>query len=464
MEARKMVERLALVAAIIGSDPSLSPAVAAKSRELNEMRSNHFTWIRENLEKDADGKSTFKMKVSTEEFQKREKELETKTLEFLSEAQPLISLHEARMAEEALKALGDDKGFTFGNPGGSGNATGKTYKSLYDHCKESDAFKGMLDGVPSQPQVGWNQRTKFKDVSTKSLLTPGQAEFKATLDTATGYPMPLNRTGMVVPFAHRIPVVQDYINTLDWQVQMNFVYMEASVWTNAAAMVAEGAVKPESALAWVERSVKLEVLAHQIPVTKQALMFGPDLENVMKREMITQLRLKEEDQLLAGTGTSPQMNGILTRPGIQTYARLNTETNLDAILTALQMVFSVGHTQADRILMAVDVCTAIRKLKDSTGRYIFGDPGAFQIGADGPVSTIWGIPFQQTTALSTGKCLVGGFSMWLDLLRGSDVIVEVGYVNNQLITNSLTILVEEYVNLLVKRPAAFVTLTNMSVG
>ena len=462
-----MVERLALVAALVASDPSLSPAVAAKQRELMEARTAHGTWIRENLTKDADGKAELKMKVPLEEFQKREAELATKTQQFLDEAAPLISLHEAKMAEEAFKALTDGEGgknFSFGNPGGKGNATGKTYKSLYDLCQESEAFKGMLESVPSQPQSGWNRRTKLEQVDTKSIITPGQAEFKTTLDTATGYPMPMNRGPLVVPFAHRVPIVSDFITAIDWQQMMNFVYMEASVWTSAAAAVAEGALKPESALAWVERSVKLEVLAHQIPITKQALKFGPDLENVMKNEMVAMLRLKEEDQLLSGTGTSPQLNGILTRAGIQTYARGVSETNLDAILVALQMVFSVAHTQADLILMAVDTCTAIRKLKDSTGRYIFGDPGAFQIGAEGPVSTIWGIPFRQTTALSTGKCLVGGFAMWLNLLRGSDVIIEVGYVNDQLIKNSLTILVEEYLNLVVKRPAAFLTLTNMSVG
>lgn len=93
---------------------------------------------------------------------------------------------------------------------------------------------------------------------------------KTLMTNTTGFPPESTRSGLLVPYAIRRPVVADMIpqDNID---QPSVVYMEETTFTNAADTVAEGAAKPESALAYTQRTVPVEVIATWIPITRQQI-------------------------------------------------------------------------------------------------------------------------------------------------------------------------------------------------
>jgi HK97 family phage major capsid protein len=89
------------------------------------------------------------------------------------------------------------------------------------------------------------------------------------------------------------------------------VWMLQTVYTNNAAAVAEGALKPESAVRWDEVKDQLEKIAHWIPLTTEVLKYNPRLMQLLDNEMIGMLRLKLEELMVTGHGRLAAAQGLL---------------------------------------------------------------------------------------------------------------------------------------------------------
>jgi HK97 family phage major capsid protein len=288
-------------------------------------------------------------------------------------------------------------------------------------------------------------------------MTPGVAPIRTLVTTSTGWPSPVNRPASpeIVGVAHQMPTIADYIPQVQFDAQFA-VWMEQILRTNNADGVAEGALKPESELSYVQRTAKLEKIAHWIPVTKEILKFGgPALRAEIEADMVNMLREKEEEKLLSGTGVSPQIQGFLTSPGIGTYARLAAENNLDALLKGFQSVRFTGRAEPDVVFVNPSNMTAAFLVKSTEGVPLYGNY------ADGALQTVFGKPYVQTTNMTLGTALTGAFSMYSQIRRAGFIDIEVGMHSDQFIRNCRTILVEEYLALIVKRASAFVTVTNL---
>src|SRR6185295_6550744 len=88
----------------------------------------------------------------------------------------------------------------------------------------------------------------------------------------------------------------------------------------AAAFVAEGSPKPEAGLKLTEKSGRAEVIAHWLTISRAALDDLPGLRSQIDNRLLTGLDYKEEMAILYGTGTTPDVQGIMTHPDVQTYS------------------------------------------------------------------------------------------------------------------------------------------------
>ncbi len=118
-------------------------------------------------------------------------------------------------------------------------------------------------------------------------------------------------------------------------------YMKETTFTNAAAAVAEGAPKPESTLAFDLVNDLVVKIAHWLPVTDEMLDDVLQIRSYIDARLQLGLSIAEEDQLLNGSGTAPNMTGLLNRSGLTTATtRSGSVTNADAIFTAMMTVFN----------------------------------------------------------------------------------------------------------------------------
>jgi len=311
------------------------------------------------------------------------------------------------------------------------------HRSLGQQFVDSKGFKDLAES-PSQRGRA--------DMQVKATIT------LATTDTlgAAGDTVQVTRVpGLVAPPERRM-TVRDLItpgrmdgNALEYVKETGFV--------NNAGMVAEAAAKPQSDLKFDLVSTTAKVIAHYVKASRQILSDSAMLASYIDGRLRYGLAFKEEQQLLNGDGTGQNLLGIIPQatayaaPGGLTSAQAMDQMRLAMLQAELAEYPATGH-----VMNPID-WTRIELLKDTTGRYIIGNPQ----GTTAP--SLWGLPVVATAAIAQDKFLTGAFKLGAQLFDRWLARVEVATENeDDFIKNLVTILAEERLALAVYRPEAFI--------
>lgn len=286
-----------------------------------------------------------------------------------------------------------------------------------------------------------NASGKFK-TSVKAAITSGGA--------SAGPLIQPDRIGMILPMDQRL-FLRDLLN---WgRTTSNAIeYVQELLYTNNAAPVAELATKPESDLTFEMKSAPVATIAHWIKASKQVLADAPMLQSYINGRLMYGLKLKEEQQLLKGSGVGLNLNGIYTQatayanPGVTVQA----ETPIDRLRLAMLQV-ALSEFDTDGIVLNPIDWAGIELTKTTDNAYLFASP----TGQVAP--TLWGRPVVATQAMTAKDFLVGAFRMGAQGWDREDANIEVSTEDGQnFVQNSVTIRCEERVGLTVFRPKAFV--------
>lgn len=227
-------------------------------------------------------------------------------------------------------------------------------------------------------------------------------------------------------------------------------FIQETGFTNNAAPAAEGDLKPESDLKLAEKSVTTKVIAHWIRATRQVLSDVSQARSLIDQRLLYGLAYKEEGQLLLGDGTGQNLLGMI--PQATAYVNPLTggdTTSIDKIrLMVLQAV--LAEYPSSGVVMHPADWAWIELLKDTTGRYIIGNPQ----GTTTP--TLWGLPVVATPAMTIDKVLTGAFDMAAQVFDQWTSRVEAGYQNDDFTRNKVTFLGEERLALAVYRPESLI--------
>lgn len=218
--------------------------------------------------------------------------------------------------------------------------------------------------------------------------------------------------------------------------------------TNADT-VEEGALKPESDLAWELRNTPTRVIAHWVKASNQILSDAPQIQGMIDSELRYGLDLKEEEQLLFGNGTGANLSGLT--PAAAPFANPLTgyvpSTKLDTLGLAILQV-SLADFMPSGVVVHPSDWWEMRLLKDGDNRYMLGDPQA------NVEQSLFGLPVVTTKAMTSGSFLVGDMRSAATMYDRWQPRVEVGFVDDDFTRNLVTIRAEERIALAVRHGEA----------
>jgi hypothetical protein len=314
-------------------------------------------------------------------------------------------------------------------------------KTWFDQVIESAAFKAAAAN---------GDFTKIKiELPNETPVVPGRSLFKAAGDPIMSTQFGTRMTDMTLLGHVFAPIgVIDLINVMNVTTG-NVRYFQTTTFTNAADFIAEGTLKPEVQPRWAPVDAPIETIADWTAVTLQALDDVPQLRSAIDFDLRTAIEVKVDNAILNGSGTSPQIKGILTTVGIQSIAYVATTSPADMVTKGIAAINAGGYGQVNAVVMNPTDAWTMRVTKAATtGVYYFGDPS--QAGA----TSLWGYPIVMDPNMPAGFALVADFRM-ATLYQRLGITFIVGLKNDDLIKNLQTIVCEERLALAIRRPGAF---------
>lgn len=228
-------------------------------------------------------------------------------------------------------------------------------------------------------------------------------------------------------------------------------YDKEKGFTNNAAPVAEGALKPQSEIQFEDATAPVRTIAHWMRASVQVLADAPALRSIIDQRLRYGLAYVEEQQLLNGSGVGQNISGLVTEATAYSAAFVPASaTAIDTLRLAALQVTLAEYGATGFVLNPID-WARIELTKDTQGRYIVGNPQ----GMMSP--SLWGLPVVATQAMTVDKFLTGAFNMGAQIFDRQNATVEVSTEDqDNFVKNKVTIRAEERLALAIYRPEAFV--------
>lgn len=322
----------------------------------------------------------------------------------------------------------------------------RVVKSLGEQFVTSEAYDFFKRGG-HRSQSAW--RSPSAELFLAATLTSDPASGGALI-------IPDYQPG-ILPILFRRLVVADLFaqGTTD---SNQITYMQETLFTNNAAPVLEGGLKPESVLTFAAVTDPVRKIAHWLPVTEEMLEDVAQIRSYIDARLRLGVQLAEEDQLLHGDGVAPNILGLMNRAGLAApIARGAAENNADAIFKQMMAIYANSFLMPSGVVMNPADWATTALMKTTTGEYLAGGPFAPL-----PTPTLWGLPLAITPVQPVTEAVVGAFQQGAQIFRKGGLRVEASNSHADFfIKNLVAIRAEERLALAVYRPAAFGEVTNL---
>ena len=338
-------------------------------------------------------------------------------------------------------------------------------KSLGQQFVESKAYKELKEsGALSSQDSRFRTTPVVMDPRLKALGAASDIIQTESGGPANALVQPY-RPGIVLPLPQAPTVVRALFANEDMPSGDTIEYAAQTGFDNAAAAVAQavaadgsgasGGVKPQSSIAWAERTAPARWIATWMATTRQALADDSQIRALIDNQGRLMIRIEEDDQLLNGNGTAPNISGILDQVGLQTLD-LTGFDNLDGIRTARRLV-KTGVSRLDPTFIILNPIDSeeFDLLKDDMGQYRGGNP----IGNFNFDQSIWRLQRAESEAVAEGHAVVGARAGATVFERQPIQVLTADQHADFFIRNLVVILFEERLAFPVYFPTAFVDVT-----
>lgn len=330
-------------------------------------------------------------------------------------------------------------------------------KSVGQQFIESSEWKGLVDGGALK-----SDNAQFKTQPFKSEMKAATDVIYSQAGPGGALITPQYLPG-ILPLPQKPLLIRDVFSQ-DTTETDTLSYAAQSAFDNAAAPVAQATslatgAKPQSSITWVRRTTPIEAIATWMAATRRQLMDAGQTRSLIDNQLMLMLRIVEEDQLLNGNGTSPNLRGLLQTAGVQTLdisgAGAAKFQNFDALRDAIRLI-QTGIARANPDFIAINPIDAatIDEQKDDQHRYIGNGP--FGLGPN----MLWNRPRIESESIPSGKALVGAGKVGATVFQREAIAIFASDSHADFfIRNLVAVLGEERLGLAVFFPAAFCYVT-----
>lgn len=342
-------------------------------------------------------------------------------------------------------------GMTGGGSNGRGaGARSATRKSLGQQFVESEAMAWLKKTTGSRSMSAW----------TSPAVELYAEMFAATLteDAASGGDLVIaQQVPGIKELLFKRLVVADLI--APGTTNSNLIsFLKETTATNAADTVAEGAAKPESTLIFDAATATVRKIATFLPVTDEMLEDVPAMASYIDGRLKLFVALKEEDQLLNGSGVAPNVLGLMLLPGLSTAVARGADSNMDAIFKQISALATTALVQPSGFVINPANWLTIQLLKNAAGNYMGSGPWA-----PPQPPTLWGLPGAVTPSIVANTALVGDYAGSAQIFRRGGIQMAVSNSHSDFFIKNLTaIRAEERLALAVYRESAFGKVTGLN--
>lgn len=369
-------------------------------------------------------------------------------IQFIHTYDPVLTAFERGMAPTPVPVPGQ-------GPSGATALLNPGFRSLGHMVVEDAAYVRLRDAHESG--------STFATVDIRGSVFNHNEAYRTLVDSSVGAAgnvsgelLPQGTAVMPPPRQRRL-FVRDVINVQETSLASVPYIREYNPETTVlgASSVAEGVAKPEVAINWDPDDAPVRKIAAWIPVTTEIIDDVPTLQGYINNRLTYSLAVREELQILNGSGASPQLKGILNFAGVQTQAFV-TGDQAGTLGMAIGKIEAVDG-EADAI--AIEPITFWTMV---TSRHATQFDNGYGTGAPygNPSTTPWGLPTIRSRAVAANTAVVGSWRMGATLFDRMQTQVRVGNQHSDFFTtNKVAILAEERVALAVHRADFFCVAT-----
>jgi len=219
-----------------------------------------------------------------------------------------------------------------------------------------------------------------KAVAEGKKAGSGEIEIKADVTTAS---VQGSTASYRIPGIGKQPVRRVFLDglfpsgTVGEDSGGTITYWDQDTLNRNADNVAECAPIPESEINWIEQSCKIEKIGDSIPVCIEALEDYSFIQSEVDNFLMENVMLKNDQQILFGTGTSPQYKGIdgtaQTWAAGDFAAMIASPSIVDVILTGKTQIENSGQNNTympNYVLMNPTDFRKMKLEKDADGNYL----------------------------------------------------------------------------------------------
>lgn len=292
----------------------------------------------------------------------------------------------------------------------------KNFDSLVSQ-KEDKSFKGGLiksinAGVLDSLRNGTSRAASFMMKADMTMNADFSGEV-VPADRVPGYKYDPSRAVHIRSLIPQGSTTSDVVR-----------FVKESGYSDGSAPKAEGATLGQSDFDMAADNNTVEKIGAYLRISEEMLADTPQLTSYISARVPSKLLSKEDDQILNGNGTSPNLSGITVdaadfdeSSSAAFYQSIDNANEFDVIVAALNQL-ALSEYQASQIILHPTDFHKILLLKDSQSRYLKDQVYA------GLQPTFMGVPVITNTAMTAGSFLLGNFNQGTQLWIRDNVSVE----------------------------------------